>query len=148
MRQEALPFAYRNTNFKLDDMDDLIRLLIAVGQIGRDNITSLQFPWTSRTEMAHRWEVSPNAGDNDTRLPNLHVPSCIELLRLCKRLDMLRICLEGDVIEENSETQFVTDTGLTALVALRVRSFEFTDPTEESLKEHRSISRLREKSQT
>ncbi|KAH7310152.1 hypothetical protein BKA65DRAFT_485092 [Rhexocercosporidium sp. MPI-PUGE-AT-0058] len=33
MRQEALPLAYRRTVFHLYDMDDLIRLLIAVGDI-------------------------------------------------------------------------------------------------------------------
>ncbi len=42
MRQEALPFAYRRTVFNLDDIDDLIKLLIAIGDIGRDNIESLE----------------------------------------------------------------------------------------------------------
>jgi len=50
MRQEALPFVYRSTVFQLDDMDDLIKLLIAVGQIGRDNIESLELVWESRTD--------------------------------------------------------------------------------------------------
>jgi len=40
-RQEALPLAYRRTVFHLDDMDDLIKLLIAVGIVGRNNIESL-----------------------------------------------------------------------------------------------------------
>ena len=42
MRQEALPIAYRRTVFHLDDMDDLIKLLAAVGRVGRDNIESLE----------------------------------------------------------------------------------------------------------
>jgi hypothetical protein len=42
MRQEALPFAYRRTVMHLDDMDDVIKLLIAVSNIGRDNIESLE----------------------------------------------------------------------------------------------------------
>ena len=41
MRQEALPLAYRRTIFRVDDMNDLVKLLIAVGRIGRDNIESL-----------------------------------------------------------------------------------------------------------
>jgi hypothetical protein len=146
MRREALPFAYRKTNFKLDDMDEAVRLLIAVGSIGRDNITSLQFPWMSRVEIAHRWEVCPDAGDNDTRLPCLQVPSCIGLLRSCKRLAVLRICIEKDVIEDSSETQFITDPGLTALATLGVRSFEILDSTEESLEKYRIVKRLQRKS--
>merc|ERR1711939_1302572 len=59
MRQEALPLAYRRTVFHLDDMDDLIRLLIAVGDIGRDNIESLELAWQSRADFASLscWKV-------------------------------------------------------------------------------------------
>lgn len=42
MRQEALPLAYRRTVFHLSDLDDLIKLLILVGDIGRNNIESLE----------------------------------------------------------------------------------------------------------
>ena len=42
MRQEALPLAYRRTIFHLNDMDDFVKLLIAVGKIDRDNIESLE----------------------------------------------------------------------------------------------------------
>ena len=34
--------AYHRTVFHLDDMDDLIKRLIAVSDIGRDNIESLE----------------------------------------------------------------------------------------------------------
>lgn len=43
MREEALPLAYRTTSFELDDIDELIKLLLAIGQIGRENIVSLAF---------------------------------------------------------------------------------------------------------
>ncbi|KAL2131229.1 hypothetical protein VTI74DRAFT_5380 [Chaetomium olivicolor] len=33
MRLEALPFAYRRTTFILDDLDDVIKLLVAIGQM-------------------------------------------------------------------------------------------------------------------
>ena len=42
IRQEALPIAFRRTVFHLDDMDDLIKLLVAVGRFGRENIESLE----------------------------------------------------------------------------------------------------------
>ena len=138
MRREALPFAYRNTNVKLDDMDDVIRFLIAVGQIGRDNMTSLQFPWMSRSETAHRWEEDPQAHDNDSRLPSLHVPSCVQLVKMCKRLKMLRVCLDGHVLENNMEMQLVTDPGLAALFALTsLRKLEIVDHADEPLELHR-----------
>lgn len=50
MRQETLPLAYRRTVFHLNDMNDLIKLLIAVGKIGRDSIESLKLTWKSRVD--------------------------------------------------------------------------------------------------
>lgn len=41
MRKEALPFAYRSTSFRVDDLDDVIKLLMAVGRVGCDNIELL-----------------------------------------------------------------------------------------------------------
>jgi hypothetical protein len=148
IRQEALPLAYRKTAFWLDDMDDVIKLLIAVGQIGRDNIRSLQFPWTSRSEIAYRWEESPHADDNDIRLPALHVLKCVQLLRLCKRLESLRICFNRDVLENNSENQFTTDPGIAGLSTLGgVRTLEIVDHACESLEQHRLVRRMRQEIQ-
>lgn len=42
IRQEILPLAYRRTIFHLDDIENLIQLLVAVGRIDRDNIESLK----------------------------------------------------------------------------------------------------------
>ncbi len=63
MRREALPLAYRRTTFILDDLDDVIKLLIAIGQVGRDNIESLQFPWESRADMELTRESVPGSDD-------------------------------------------------------------------------------------
>ncbi|KAI8725459.1 hypothetical protein NCS52_00117000 [Fusarium sp. LHS14.1] len=52
IRQEALPFAYRSTTFCLDDLDDAVKVLVGVGQIGRDNMTSLQFHGRARTKFS------------------------------------------------------------------------------------------------
>jgi hypothetical protein len=43
MRQEALPLLYRRISFRLDDMDDLIKFLIALGWTSRDGIKSFGF---------------------------------------------------------------------------------------------------------
>ena len=59
MRQEALPIAYRTTSFHLDDIDDLIKLLIAIGRVGRDNIESLELAWQSRTDSEYQWDKAP-----------------------------------------------------------------------------------------
>ena len=56
MRQKALPLAYRRTIFHLNDMDELIKLLLAVGRIGRDNIESLGLAWESRADSEFKFE--------------------------------------------------------------------------------------------
>lgn len=50
MCQKALPRVYRRTVFYLDDMDDLFKLLIAVGRISRDNIELLELTGESRVD--------------------------------------------------------------------------------------------------
>lgn len=148
IRHEALAVAYRKTKLILDDMDDLIRLLVAIGQVGRDNVASLQFSWTSRSETALRWEERPDADDNDTKLPTLHVSSCVQLLQSCKRLHRLTVCIEHDVMERTSEMLFIADPGLAALFALRpVGKLEVVDETDESLEQHRLIELLRQEVQ-
>ena len=59
MRQEALPLAYQRTVFHMDDMDDFVKLLIAVGDIGRDNIESVELAWQSRTDSECQWTEVP-----------------------------------------------------------------------------------------
>jgi hypothetical protein len=57
----------------MDDMDDFVKLLIAVGDIGRDNIESVELAWQSRTDSECQWTEVP--------VPNEHsfnntCPSC------------------------------------------------------------------------
>lgn len=47
MRWDALPVAYRRTIFHTDEEDDLVRLPVAVGATGRDNISSVELRWAS-----------------------------------------------------------------------------------------------------
>jgi hypothetical protein len=79
--QESLPLAYRSTAFHLDDMDDVLRLLVAVGETGRNNIEFLYFPWKSRSDLQRKWKDNPHANNHSLQLPNLHVVKCIQLLK-------------------------------------------------------------------
>jgi hypothetical protein len=47
MRQEALLLAYQRTIFR-SEMDDLVKLLMAVGKVGRENIEILDLVWESQ----------------------------------------------------------------------------------------------------
>lgn len=119
MRQEALPFAYRTTTFHLDDMDDLTKLLVAVGRIGRDNIESLQFPWESRTDSACKWDEFPHSEDNYLKLPSLHVSGCVQLLQQCKRLKHLRLHFESELMLNIPPADFMADPGIQGLCSIR-----------------------------
>jgi hypothetical protein len=102
MRQEALPRAFRSTLFRLDDMDNLIKLLIAVGYVGRDNIELLEFTWESKTDFDLQWTEAPTSTEHLPTLPVLHVASCVQLLSQCKNLKFLRLFFDSDLLSRNS----------------------------------------------
>lgn len=146
IRQEALPFAYRSTTFCLDDLDDAVKVLVGVGQIGRDNMTSLQFPWESKNEIQSILEMSPHSGDVPLELPLLHVSRCVQLLKECKRLELLRICLDDDIFDHVSASKFLADPGIEGLCSLRhLGTLEVVDPRDETLEEHPTVKQLHEK---
>ncbi len=119
IRQETLPLAYRRTVFHLDDMDDLIKLLIAVGKIGRDNIESLKFTWESRADSELKWDKASDSDDLFLTLPTLHAAKCVQLLKQCKRLQFLRLCFESDLINNISPDAFKTDPGIRELCSVQ-----------------------------
>ena len=59
MRQEALSPAYHKV-FHSDNIEDLIRMLIAVGKMGRNNIESLELPWESRINPEWQCDRAPD----------------------------------------------------------------------------------------
>ncbi|KAK0118483.1 hypothetical protein ONS96_011580 [Cadophora gregata f. sp. sojae] len=145
MRQEALPLAYRRTVFHLDDMDDLIRLLIAVGDIGRDNIASLELAWQSKTDFEGQWDKDPVAGKHSLTLPSFHVGKCVRLLKQCKRLRTLRLYFERDLIEDMSPNVYKSDPGLCDLSSVYgIDKVEIWDLGNESLKESGFVEWLKE----
>ncbi len=119
MRQEALPLAYRRTVFHLDDMDDLIKLLIAVGKIGRDNIESLELTWQSRADSECKWDEASDCEDPSLTLPTLHVVKCVQLLKQCKRLTSLCLYFERDLMSEISPEAYKADRGIRELCSVR-----------------------------
>ena len=119
MRQEALPLAYHSTIFRLDDMDDLVKLLIAVGQTGRNNIESLEFSWESRTDLERNWDENPEAKDHLLMLPTTHVNKCVQLLKQCKRLRFLRIYFESEQMLKMAPDAFKADPGIQDLSSVR-----------------------------
>jgi hypothetical protein len=118
LREEALPSAYRRTAFCLGDLDDVVKFLIAIGQVGRDNIESVRFPWDSRTDIDLWWEANPKSDGLSWGLPNLHALRCTELLRRCKRLRQLHLCFADSVLSMQPGA-FMTDPGITGLCTLQ-----------------------------
>ena len=119
MRQEAPPLAYRTTIFRLDDMDDLIKLLIAVGRIGRDNIESLDLAWESRADSELKWDEASHSDDRLLTLFSLHALRCVQLLKQCKRLKSLRLYFERDLIPNIPPNVFKTNSGIRELCSVR-----------------------------
>lgn len=115
LRQEALPVAFQRTTFRLDDMDDLAKLLVAVGQIGRANIESLHFPWQSRSDLQYRWERFPEAEDNHLKLPTLHVTTCMRLLYQCSKLRRIRVLFDEELMRNIHKDEFKANEGIQSL---------------------------------
>lgn len=119
MRYESLALLYRKTAFHLDDIDEVIQLLIAVGDIGRQNIESLEFAWNSGSDFEYqRTEVSTSGGYQAT-MPILHVNTCVQLLHQCHRLRALCLLFDSEVIETVPLSALRHDIGLQQLCSVR-----------------------------
>ncbi|KAK8000510.1 hypothetical protein PG990_013110 [Apiospora arundinis] len=119
LRQEALPIAFQHTTFHLDDLDDLMKLLVAIGRTGRENIESLQFPWESRTDLECRWDEHPADDDNDLNLPVLHISACVRLLQECRRLHSIQVRFHSELLSKISPVVFKADKGIKGLCSLQ-----------------------------
>lgn len=115
IRHDSLIAAYRSTIFRLDDMDDLIKLLLAIGTLGRNNIQSLEFPWQSRTDLECRWDQISDPDEYFFTLPALHVSTCVKLLMQCEKLKHLRLKFEEEVISTVRPQTFQHDVGIQGL---------------------------------
>ncbi|OKL62724.1 hypothetical protein UA08_01896 [Talaromyces atroroseus] len=51
IREEVIPIAYRRTFFRLDDIDESVKVAASIGNIGRANVESVEFCWESRRSL-------------------------------------------------------------------------------------------------
>ena len=137
MREEALPLALRRISFQLDDIDDLIKLLLNIGQTGRENIESLEFGWYSTAEVDFTWDEAPGkvgredidptkviSGGTEFKdpcltLPVIHVETCLQLLKQCARLTDLRLHFEKELIDIIRPDAFKANVGIQGLSYIR-----------------------------
>lgn len=119
VRDEALMLAYRKTRFQLRDIDEVTQFLIAVGSIGRQNLRSLEFAWTSRTDCDIQWSKAPPGGDFTAQLPSLHVEECTKLLKECHNLNFLCLKFDSIIIADTSPEMLKDDPGLRQLCSVR-----------------------------
>lgn len=144
IRQEALSIAYRRTFFRLDDIDDFIKIAISIGQIGRENIQSVEFSWESRSDFRHRMDQNSDFEDDHFQLPALHVPRCVQLLRECRRLEFLRLRFEPDMIASMSSSVFRTDPGIRELSSVHgIQRVEIGDTICEPLDHYEQVKWLK-----
>ncbi|KAL8853767.1 MAG: hypothetical protein Q9221_001410 [Calogaya cf. arnoldii] len=160
MREEALPVAYHTTSFELEDIDEVIQVLLAIGQIGRENIESLAFGWQSNCENDFTWDEAPgrirqkdtNITNNNFEgvewddplltLPVVHVETCLQLLRQCGRLTDLRLRLERELFDFVNPDAFKTNVGIQGLSSLRgIRRLDIQSLEHESLSHEEGIVR-------
>jgi hypothetical protein len=145
MRQEALPLAYRRTVFHLDDIDDVIKLLIAIGDIGRDNIKSLELAWQSRSDFECQWAEPQVPSEHSLTLPTLHARKCVQLLNQCKNLGSLRLYFESDMVLGMSLDAYTSDPSIRELRSLqRIERVDFWDLGYEPLEQCDFVKWLRE----
>ncbi|KAM4067397.1 hypothetical protein HRG_001350 [Hirsutella rhossiliensis] len=136
IRQEALPLAYRYTAFHLADIEDVTRLLVAVGRVGRQNIEALEFAWESAVDHDLNWRRHPESETNHLILPSRHVPACVQLLKQCGRLRSLRLKFESYMMEDVPEATFLSDPGLSSLCSIQVERIEIMNPDDQPLNEY------------
>lgn len=115
MRQEALPFAYRSTHFKFDDMDDFIKFALSIGRIGRSNVESMVLFWLSSSDL----EATSNPKDISLPLPSLHASRCVQLLKQFKRLRYLRLVFDEEILSTTTLEGFKYDSGIRELSSIR-----------------------------
>ncbi|EEQ35494.1 hypothetical protein McanMca71_003090 [Microsporum canis] len=119
IRTEALPLAYQNTLFHLDDIDDFLRFGMAIGSIGRENVRSLEFAWESRADFSTQSPSDSGEEELLGRLPLIHASRCVKLLKEFTKLRILRLWFDSDILNYLPLKNFKTDLGICGLCSLR-----------------------------
>ena len=103
----------------MNDINDFVKLLIAVGKINRDNIESLKLIWESRADSELKWDEASQSEDQFLTLLTLHASRCVQLLKLCKRLEFLRLYFDSDLIINMFSDAFDINPGIRELCSVR-----------------------------
>jgi hypothetical protein len=143
IRTEGLPLAFRRVSLTADDMDGLIRLLIAIGDIGRSNVVSISCLWESCSEKAEIWARDPWAYPT-SQLPRLHVLTAGFLLRQCRRLKHLCLYMYRDALNELSLESFKIDSGIRELCSMRnIERVDILDHEQQPIEENELVEWLK-----
>lgn len=118
LRDEALPLAFRRTTGVVETMDDLFKLLISLGRIGRANIECLEFGWLAKDAEPFppvSWATRIMSRMRRTRQ---FAVECMALLGQCERLKEVRVRFEVEIAEHMAYDEFELDPGVRALRSL------------------------------
>lgn len=121
IRREALPLAYRYTEFRLDNLESAIKFLVAAGQIGRENMQTLHLTWESVLEPTNNWVLSPDRRLEQLprKLPSWSASTFLQLLKQCEQLRYLSLQFDSDLIQEIGFDAFKDDANMQGLCTLR-----------------------------
>jgi hypothetical protein len=145
LRAEILPVAYENTSFEARDMDDMMKLLIAMGSVGRRSVGHLDFPWESAVDSEQRWQDENGA----MALPSLHVRLCLYLLAECVGLKSLTLRFEPFSLAEIPLNDFQRDEGIAGLASIKhVGRVSILDYLGDSLDDQAHIQWLKHEMET
>jgi hypothetical protein len=133
VREEVLPVAYSKTTFRMEDIDDVVKLLIAIGETGRNNIKSLEFRWQSKSDL----ECQPaQSGTTECpfALPTLHVTTCIRLLEQCKSIKFICILFDNVIFSDINSRDYKSVAGIRELSSIRgIERLDIRDLSNEPL---------------
>ncbi|CAL8575052.1 hypothetical protein XPA_000997 [Xanthoria parietina] len=123
-------------------MHNVVKLLLGIGKIGRENIKILAFGWQSNCETDFEWDEAPGKvtvectrnEDLLLTLPVIHVDTCMKLLKQCVGLTHLRLNFEKELIDFIEPEAFKANAGIRELSSLRgLREVDFWSLDQEPL---------------
>ncbi|KAK5998034.1 hypothetical protein PT974_00404 [Cladobotryum mycophilum] len=119
VRAEALPFAYRQTEFDVEQLNHAVQLLVGIGRIGRENIKFLHLHWKSEKYLLPT-KIPEEESDPYKHLHSAHLHAAIfvQLLKQCRVLQRLRLEFEFNEISKMPLDQFTSDPGIVELCSV------------------------------
>ncbi|KAJ3499542.1 hypothetical protein NLG97_g245 [Lecanicillium saksenae] len=145
IRREALPVAYQGTTMHAVDIDGATALLMAIGRIGRENITSFQLGWESYADTQINWSKPETAENIHLTLPRLHVPTCVYLLKQCTRLSNLSLMFNNFLMTDIPLSAFQSDPGIKLCCSIRnIKRLDIVDSAGETLEDEAAARWLKE----